>query len=115
MYPSPITNGLLGAVRWLEGVMLGSMATIIAVLAVAMVGLLMLQGRLDWKRFARVIVGCFLIFGAPIISAGLLSGIDSQPAYVRSMAAPETGIMPPPPRKNEQFDPYAGPAVQRPW
>lgn len=111
----PTDSGLLGAVRWIEAMMLGTIATTIAILAVAVIGFLMLQGRLDWKRAARVVIGCFLIFGAPVISAGLLGRIDSQPAYSRSMAAPEIDVPPPPPRQNEQFDPYAGAAVQRTW
>lgn len=109
------TDALSSAVRWIEAMMLGTIATTLAILAIAVLGFLMLQGRLDWKRAARVIVGCFLIFGAPVISAGLLGRIDNQPAYSRSMAAPESDMPPPPPRKNEQFDPYAGAAVQRTW
>ena len=67
------SNVLLGAVNWLQGTLLGNVATAIAVIAVAAVGLMMLTGRLDWRRGAVVIVGAFIVFG----SAAIVSGIRS--------------------------------------
>lgn len=62
---------IVGAVQWLQGTLLGTVATVIAVIAVACVGLLMLSGRINWRHGAVVIVGCFILFGAASIVAGI--------------------------------------------
>jgi type IV secretion system protein VirB2 len=67
------SNVLLGAVTWLQGTLLGNVATAIAVIAVAAVGLMMLTGRMDWRRGAVVIVGAFIVFGAVTIVSGIRS------------------------------------------
>ena len=41
---------LLGAVTWLQGTLLGTVATVVAVIAVAMVGFGMLTGRINWRH-----------------------------------------------------------------
>lgn len=62
---------IVAAVRWLQGTLLGTVATVVAVIAVATVGLLMLTGRINWRYGATVIVGCFILFGAASIVAGI--------------------------------------------
>jgi type IV secretion system protein VirB2 len=62
---------IIGAVRWLQGTLLGTVATVVSVIAVASVGLLMLTGRINWRFGAIVILGCFIVFGAASIVAGI--------------------------------------------
>jgi type IV secretion system protein VirB2 len=70
----PAGSGILvSAVRWLEGTLLGTVATVVAVIAVASVGFLMLTGRINWRYGATVILGCFILFGAASIVAGIQS------------------------------------------
>jgi type IV secretion system protein VirB2 len=64
---------IVAAVRWLEGTLLGTIATVVAVIAVASVGFLMLTGRINWRYGAVVILGCFILFGAASIVAGIQS------------------------------------------
>jgi type IV secretion system protein VirB2 len=64
---------IVAAVSWLQGTLLGTVATVVAVIAVASVGFLMLTGRIDWRRGAVVILGCFILFGAASIVAGIQS------------------------------------------
>ncbi len=64
---------VLNAVTWLQGTLLGNVATALAVIAVGATGLMMLTGRIDWRRGATVILGCFIIFGAAAIVAGIRS------------------------------------------
>lgn len=64
---------LVSAVRWLEGTLLGTVATVVAVIAVASVGFLMLTGRINWRYGVTVILGCFVLFGAASIVAGIQS------------------------------------------
>jgi len=65
----PIT----GAVEWLQGTMLGNVATAIAVMAVAAVGFMMLTGRINWRYGATVVFGLFVVFGAASIVSGIRS------------------------------------------
>jgi type IV secretion system protein VirB2 len=64
---------ILAAVEWLQGTLLGNVATAVAVIAVALVGFMMLTGRMNWRYGVTVIVGCFILFGA----ASIVSGIQS--------------------------------------
>ena len=68
----PAGSGVIvGAVSWLQGTLLGTVATVVAVIAVAMVGFMMLTGRINWRHGAVVILGCFILFGAASIVAGI--------------------------------------------
>ena len=70
----PAGSGVIvAAVRWLEGTLLGTIATVVAIIAVASVGFLMLTGRINWRYGATVILGCFILFGAASIVAGIQS------------------------------------------
>ena len=64
---------LVNAVNWLQGTLLGTVATTVAVIAVAAVGFMMLTGRINWRHGATVILGCFILFGAASIVAGIQS------------------------------------------
>jgi type IV secretion system protein VirB2 len=64
---------IVAALGWLQGTLLGNVATAVAVMAVAAVGFMMLTGRLNWRFGATVIVGCFILFGAASIVAGIQS------------------------------------------
>ena len=69
----PIVNAL----QWLQGTLLGNVATAVAVIAVAMVGFMMLTGRLNWRFGATVIIGCFILFGAGAIVTGIQTAAAS--------------------------------------
>lgn len=104
------SSPLVAAVQWLQFTLLGTIATTTAVIAVATVGMMMLTGRIELRRGATVVVGCFILFGATSIAAGIrsaASGIGSdvpKPAPVQASA----GVRVPPP---SHYDPYAGASV----
>ncbi|MGZ8332081.1 MAG: TrbC/VirB2 family protein, partial [Allosphingosinicella sp.] len=85
-YPSPAladpggSGALVAAVHWLQATLLGTVATTVAVICVATVGLMMLSGRMDLRRGATVVVGCFILFGASSIAAGIQSVAGGAPA-----------------------------------
>jgi type IV secretion system protein VirB2 len=57
----PAGSGVLvNAMDWLQGTLLGTVATVAAVIAVAAVGFMMLTGRINWRHGAVVILGCFI-------------------------------------------------------
>jgi type IV secretory pathway VirB2 component (pilin) len=62
---------IVAALGWLQGTLLGNVATAVAVMAVAAVGFMMLTGRLNWRFGATVIIGCFILFGSSAIVAGI--------------------------------------------
>jgi type IV secretion system protein VirB2 len=64
---------IVAALGWLQGTLLGNVATAVAVMAVAAVGFMMLTGRLNWRFGATVIIGVFILFGAASIVAGIQS------------------------------------------
>lgn len=126
LYPDladPVTPApLFAAVTWIERTALGSLATSIAVIAVAVVGLMMLRGRLEVRRGVTVILGCFVLFGSPVLAAGIrgLASAVLPPPVVRAVPPPPPvpmarmpALMPtapssPPPN----YDPYAGASVR---
>lgn len=73
-YSDPAGSGVLvSAMNWLQGTLLGTIATVVSVIAVAVVGLMMLTGRINWRYGITVILGCFILFGASSIVAGIHS------------------------------------------
>jgi hypothetical protein len=100
----------------------------LAVIAVASVGFLMLSGRVDWRRGAQTILGCFIVFGASSIAVGLMGVAQSAAAdsaqagsldFIESAAPPPSA----PPAGRAQTvcwtcgasgndDPYAGASVR---
>lgn len=113
------SNAVVAAVRWVEGALLGSVATTVAVIAVAAIGLMMLSGRVSFRRAASVVLGCFILFGASGIAAGIhgLAGgsgsADLEPAFTPEPYVPPPPPPPPPPAPPPPAnpDPYAGAAV----
>ena len=68
---NPAGSGpIVSALLWMQGTLLGNVATAVAVIAVAMVGFMMLTGRMNWRFGATVIIGCFILFGAGAIVSG---------------------------------------------
>ena len=70
---------LPAALTWLHDTLLGNAAAAVAVIALAMVGFMMLTGRVNWKLGASVILGCFILFG----SAAIVTGIQSIAVMAR--------------------------------
>jgi type IV secretion system protein VirB2 len=62
---------IVAALAWLQGTLMGNVATAVAVMAVAAVGFMMLTGRMNWRFGATVIIGCFILFGAGAIVSGI--------------------------------------------
>ena len=64
---------IVAALGWLQGTLLGNVATAVAVMAVAAVGFMMLTGRINWRYGATVVLGLFVLFGAGSIVGGIRS------------------------------------------
>lgn len=99
------SSALVAAVQWLQGTILGTLATSVAITAVAWVGMLMLAGRVDIRRGLTVVLGCFVLFGATSIVAGIQAAAGSA---TEMAALPEPVPVPQPPPPSRGRDPYAG-------
>ncbi len=64
---------IVAALAWMQGTLMGNVATAVAVMAVAAVGFMMLTGRMNWRYGATVVLGLFILFGAASIVAGIRS------------------------------------------
>ena len=98
---------------WLIALLSGSLATSIAVVAVAGVGFAMLRGEASLRQGIRVMLGCFILFGAPTIAQGLMAAANGH-ASDRVQNEPAAIRIPPPPKTKSEpnpFDPYAGVAT----
>lgn len=113
---APPTSAITSASSWVSDLLFGPIATIIAVIAIAWVGLAMLSGRLEIRRGLSVVFGCFLLFGAEGIADGLRSSATSEAVPVAASVPPPPAFAQPPAQTTAPsgYDPYAGAAVMRP-
>lgn len=100
-------SAIEGATAWAVAVLLGSIATALAILAVAVFGMMMLNGAIDVRRGLRVVLGCFLLFGAPAIAAAFMAMAGASSPPLRSAETQRE----PPPTSEPVDDPYAGAAL----
>ncbi len=110
---SPTSNALVAASQWLADVATGSIAVGAATIAVAAIGFAMLAGRIDLRRGANVILGCFILFAAPFIANSFVqwaNGGDTTPPQT-ALAPPLPPTPAPPPQQPN--DPYAGASLIR--
>jgi type IV secretory pathway VirB2 component (pilin) len=106
---------LLAAVLWVQNLVVGPVATVVASIAVAAVGLMMFSGRLNLRRGGVVLSGCFILFGASTIAAGIrgaaiVGGLGpSEPLRQHPVAAEPMPLnVPPTAPPAKPRDPYAG-------
>ena len=112
----PDQSVLLAATGWMQSTLSGTLATIIATIAIASIGLGMLWGRIDLRRGTSVLIGCFILFGAATIATGLRDaagfvGGDAGVSPGEQASAPVP--LPKPLTPQAPADPYAGAAVPR--
>lgn len=107
-------NGALaGAVHWIESSLTGSAATSIAVIALALSAIAMLQGRVDIGRLGKVALGSFILFGSPFLANELVRSLSSRDPITAQIANMDPSISPAPkvPTNAPVNDPYAGASV----
>ncbi len=109
-------NAFSASSAWIQALLTGSIATAVAVVAIASVGLLMLSGRVDLRRGGRVILGCFVVFGAAILAKGLLGAAEMRSqtrAVDRDITSAAPLSQPTSVSQSRPSDPYAGAALRR--
>lgn len=113
LFATTDTPAIPTAAEWVAEVLTGTAASALAVIAVAVVGMLMLTGRLALREAARVVLGCFVLFGAPAIASGLwsLASDTAQPAPPQVIEVSPPAARPPLPPST--YDPYAGASLRQ--
>lgn len=110
----PVHNPIADGVAWVQGAAIGSVATTVAVVAVAAMGLLMLSGRLELRRGLTLVLGCFILFGAGSIGTAITGGtiVEVTPTTANAWASrPLTSTTPAAGPSETSYDPYAGASV----
>lgn len=107
--PQPV---LEAGADWLTAALTGSLAVSLCVLAVALLGFLLMSGRLALQDGARVMLGCFILLGAPMIAAGLMNLAGAAGGYEALAASPVDIAVPAPQLPPAAYDPYAGASLR---
>ena len=101
------SNAVAAAMIWIEATMLGGIATIAAVIAVAAFGLLLFLGRAPVPRRSKSRVGAFILFGASSIASGIVRSLNGSANNIETAtglrlpaAIEPTAEAQPPPRYN---------------
>jgi type IV secretion system protein VirB2 len=114
LFDKPAQPVFGAAGEWTGGVLGGSLATALCVIAVAILGLLLLSGRLHVRRGVEVVLGCFLLLGAGALAVQLqqmASGAGGAgPTGGEQVIVPAPQETPPLPPAN--YDPYAGASLR---
>ncbi|QDK35974.1 TrbC/VirB2 family protein [Sphingomonas sp. IC081] len=105
------SGGLASAIQWLADLLTGTLGVSLAIVAIAVAGLMMLQGRLGIRDGARAIAGCFIVFGAPIMAKGLWENTRPQSSPIEIEAPPPFVAPEMPAKTSANPDPYAGASV----
>ncbi|WP_363317653.1 TrbC/VirB2 family protein [uncultured Erythrobacter sp.] len=104
-------SALIESAGWFESILLGQLAIGLCAIAVALLGLWMLSGRLNLGQGLRTLLGVFVLLGAPAIAASFVASSD-QPRIATTPTLPrdQTPARALPPASN---DPYAGASLRR--
>ena len=100
------------AAEWLGALATGSLAIGLCVVAIAVIGLLMLSGRLPVRRGMRVVLGCFVLLGAPVIAAALME-LAGQGSVEATRSSPDEPAPARAPLPKSTYDPYAGASLRQ--
>ena len=102
---------LEASVGWVSDLLFGPVAVTLCVLAVAFVGFVMLTGRMPVRMGLRVVLGCFVLLGAPVIASLLMEvGQERVVPVAPPVAASEEPRRELPPVTE---DPFSGASFRR--
>jgi type IV secretory pathway VirB2 component (pilin) len=91
----------------------GDFAISLCVIAVAIIGLMLMSGRLAVREGLRVVIGCFVLLGAPLLENGI-NIILEETVPVSGSFEPSTTSQPSQlPLPAADYDPYAGASLRQ--
>jgi len=110
--PDNTSSSIAAAAGWVAQLMTGTLATMLTLVAAALVGFALLRGDLSLRRGTSVVLGSFVLFGAPLIAAALLQ-LAGQASGTRPVSAANGQITALAPAMPAPVDPYAGAAMSQ--
>jgi type IV secretion system protein VirB2 len=72
------------SVSWITGIFTGPLVTTVGIIAVVMIGIAALSGHLNKFQLLRVVLGLFIVFGAPQIARELIKFGEDRKAQMAS-------------------------------
>ncbi|KWV91779.1 TrbC/VirB2 family protein [Erythrobacter sp. YT30] len=91
----PSNTSISSATDWLESIVLSDIAITLCVIAVALLGFSILQGRISFQLGARCVIGIFVLLSAPTIAGGFSTlGSSAHDAAPRTIVV-EARELPP--------------------
>jgi type IV secretory pathway VirB2 component (pilin) len=115
LFDAPVQPVAGNAGDWLGAMLGGGLATALCIIAIAMLGIMMLSGRLPVRNGLTVVAGCFLLLSASLVARGL-QGIarntggglvEGERGPIIVEVEPEEPLVP------ADFNPYARASVRR--
>lgn len=113
LFDVPADHPITAGSDWIAQLVGGTGATTICIIAIAFLGFMLMTGRLAVREGLRIVIGCFVLLGAPVIALGLLHLTDGSQGPVALDAA--IASPPPPPAASlppANYDPYAGASLK---
>lgn len=95
---------------WAVAEIQGPLATSLCVISVALLGMMMLTGRVAVREGVRVTIGCFVLLGAPTVALALQAVAHGE--YAPAPASPPAVTPAPPAHPPSDYDPYAGASLR---
>lgn len=112
LFAAPPAPVLAAASDWVTATLLGDVAVGLCVIAVAFVGLMLMTGRLAVRDGLRVVLGCFVLLGAPLLAGGL-RGLADEAGGGGAPVEPAVAATPVPALSPANYDPYAGASLRQ--
>lgn len=111
LFDAPKGSAISATTDWLAGVLAGPAAIGLCVVAVAIVGITMLSGRLAIRDGLRVLLGCFVLIGAPLLATEFRS-FAQDASSVRAAEPPPASRPPARELPPADYDPYSGASLR---
>ena len=106
------TGSIAAAAQWLSGLVTGSLAAALCVIAIAFLGFLMFSGRVPFRAGFKTVLGCFILLGAPIVASALMQLGELGP-YDEGPLPTTTASQTRAPLPQSSYDPYAGASLRQ--
>ncbi len=106
------TGAVGAAAEWLSGLATGTLAAALCAIAIALVGFMMLLGRVPVRSGFRTVIGCFILIGAPVLANALMELSEHSSADQAALAG-WPAEQDPRVQVPSNFDPYAGASLRQ--
>jgi len=97
--------------EWIVGLLSGTLATSLCIIAVAVLGMMMLTGRLPLRQGLQVVLGCFVLLGAATIAVELRQ-LGKAP-QAGDVIEPDADLAKRRPLPPANYNPYEGASLRR--